>query len=424
MLKKKKIFTIATIIMLTIIVTASILLKENKDKSIAKQYKAVFKNSESKELPLIEIREFILKKTRNNGAKFGNKLPSVSNNGKYNFAEDGGWVGGFWPGINLLSYELTGDMAFVDKANEASLRLKNRLYNKPDSLDHDIGFLYATSFEANYMLTGDKGARKVALDAADKLISRYNTKGKFIQAWNIWKTTDNFGEENRGRFIIDCMFNLPILFWASEETGDDKYKNVAIEHANTTAKYLVRSDFTTFHTYVMDPDTGNPKYGQTYQGYADNSCWARGQAWAIGGFTAMYRNTRDVKYLDIAEKCAKVFIDNLEDDYIPVWDLSLKGSKTEPRDSSAAAIVANAMLELSLYVDRNRQNYYQEVSKKILVNLYTKYSTAKLEGEEGLLIHGCGNKPQNKDKDCSLIYGDYYFTEAITKLLVKEKKQW
>jgi unsaturated chondroitin disaccharide hydrolase len=373
---------------------------------------------------LENIKKFIIEKTKLNGSIFGDKLPTSTKDGKYQFAEDGFWVGGFWGALNLLCYEMTGDMAFLDKERQSAERLRKRLYEKPKSLDHDLGFLYYLSFAADYKLTGDPGSRKIALDAAAMLRERFNERGKFIQAWNAWTPGDRFSEENKGRVIMDCMYNLPLLFWATEETGEESYRQVAIAHADTTARYLVRPDYTTYHTFVFDSETGEPIYGKTHQGYTDESCWARGQAWAVGGFTFVYRYTQDKKYLQIAEKCAKVFVDALEEDYIPMWDLSLKGKEGEPRDSSAAAIVATAFLELSDYVHSSKKDYYLHMAEKMLESLYTQYSSEGNVNDEGLIIHACGHKPHNKDIDCSLIYGDYYFAEAIAKLTVKNKKIW
>lgn len=386
-----------------------------------RNYVQVFKNQEKR---VQNMKKFVIDKTKANGASFGDKLPTSTKEGKYMFSEDGSWVGGFWIGLNLLCYEMTGDNSYLDKSREARERLRKRLYGQSKSLDHDLGFLYYLSFAADYMLTGDTASRKVALDAADMLRRRYNSQGKFIQAWNVWTPGDKFSEENKGRMIMDCMYNLPLLFWAAEETGEQSYREVAIAHADTAAKYLVRPDFTTYHTFVFDPETGEPKYGKTHQGYADESCWARGQAWAVGGFTFVYRYTQDKKYLDLAEKCGKIFVDALEEDYIPVWDLSLKGKEGEPRDSSAAAIVASAFLELSDYVDSSKKKYYLDMAEKMLESLYTKYSSDGKENDEGLIVHACGNKPSKKDMDCSLIYGDYYFVEAIAKLTAKNKKIW
>lgn len=373
-------------------------------------------------IPLKEIENFILTKTKQNGVKFKDKLPSSTVGGKYNFLEDGGWVGGFWPGQNYLCYELSGDKKYLDNARSSKNRFSKRLYQNQKSLDHDIGFLYSLTYVADYKLTGNADAKRMALDAADILSKRFNEKGKYIQAWNSWDSKDP--NHNRDRMIIDTMYNLPILFWAAKETGNENYKRIAIAHADTTAEYIVRDDFSSFHTYYFNPDTGEPREGKTHQGARDDSCWARGQAWAIGGFTYAYKYTGDKKYLTIAENMAKYFINALEPDYVPMWDFKLNSKVGEPRDTSAAAIAASSMLELSEHVSPESKAYYVDTAKKILNSLYKDYSSKDKPDYEGLLLHATGNKPGNKDIDVSLIYGDYYFAEAVARLVKTIKIYW
>lgn len=375
-------------------------------------------------MDLEQVKAFILEKSRNNAIKFGDRLPTGTKNGKYGFVESGGWVGGFWPGINFLCYELSGDEQFLTVARSSRYRLADRLYQHPESMDHDVGFLFTLSCVADYKLTGDEQAKQIALDAAKGFASRYNKTGRFIKAWNTIDENDPFSVENRGRVIIDCMYNLPLLFWAAEVTNNEEYKAIATAHAQTCGKYLVRDDFTTFHTYVFDYVTGKPKYGRTHQGYADNSCWSRGQAWAIGGFTYAYAYTKNEEFLNIAKNCAKVFIGKLEDDFVPMWDFDVPDKTKEPRDTSAAAIAAASMLELSKYVSEDERRYYYSISKSILENLYEKYSSQNLPEEEGLLLNATGHKPNNAFVDVSIIYGDYYFTEAIARLLNQTVCYW
>jgi unsaturated chondroitin disaccharide hydrolase len=370
------------------------------------------------------IKEFICEKTRQNGMKFGDGLPFCTDEkGKYTFREDGFWVGSFWTGINYLCYEFTGNPFFVDTARKSQHRLIRRLYENKRTLDHDLGFLYSLMFVADYQATGSENSRKIALDAAEALAERYHPNGRFIQAWNIWKPGDPFSEENRGRIIIDCMYNLPLLFWASEQSGNEQFKQIAYAHAVTCSETIVRADGSTYHSYVFDPDTGERKYGRTVQGYSDDSCWSRGQGWAIGGFAHAYRYTGDKKFLTIAEQCARYFIENLEPDYVPVWDFRVPEKQGEPRDSSAAAIAAAGMLELAKHLEGNGRDYI-EAAAKIVDSLYHNYSSKDRPDDEGLLLHGCGHKPKNSEVDCSLIYGDYYFAEAVARLLGYQKFAW
>ncbi|MBP3961848.1 glycoside hydrolase family 88 protein [Paenibacillus lignilyticus] len=360
---------------------------------------------------------FILEKTKKNASSFGDRLPTSTEGGKYKFADDGFWVGGFWSGLNWLCYEMSEEESFAVAAQASNWRLTKRLYEKPDTLDHDTGFLYLPTFVAHYKLTGDSSSRQIALDAADRLKERFNDKGKFIQAWNVWVKGEAFSEENRGRIIIDCMYNLPLLFWATEETNDEAYRNVAVAHADTCAKTIIRSDYTAFHTYVFDPDSGEPKYGKTFQGYSDDSCWSRGLTWAIGGYAYAYKYTGNTKYLEIARKTAEAYMSRVEQDFIPLWDFSVPNRSEALRDTSAAAISAASLLELAEHADsEDEKQRYTNFAIQTLLNLYETYSTRFEPENEGLLNEGCGHHPAGVDLNCSLIYGDYYFAEAIARL--------
>ncbi|NQX63669.1 glycoside hydrolase family 88 protein [Paenibacillus qinlingensis] len=187
---------------------------------------------------------------------------------------------------------------------------------------------------------------------------------------------------------------------------------------------IIRSDFTAYHTFVIDPVTGEPMFGQTHQGYADESVWSRGQTWAIAGYTHAYRYTGNEEYLNVARNCAKVFLDSVEADLIPIWDFSVPDPETAKRDSSAAAIAAASLLELAKFVDGSERAAYETYANQVVQNLFEIYSTNHDETHEGLLIHGCGHHPAGKNIDCSLIYGDYYFVEAVARLLGKTKVYW
>ncbi len=374
---------------------------------------------------LHEIQQFILNKTRKNALRFGDQLPHATDDGKYHFMDNGFWVGGFWTGINYLCYELTQDKAFIDYARSSKHRFVKRLYEDTHTTDHDLGFLFSLSSVAEYKLTEDAAARRIGIDAAKALANRFNEKGEFIQAWNVWKEGDPFSEENRGRIIIDCMYNLPLLFWASDETGDSRFKEIAIKQANTCLGTIIRPDYTTYHTYLFNPETGEPIGGRTFQGFADESCWSRGQSWAIGGYAHAYRYTGDRTYLEVAKRCAQVYIDRLEEDLIPMWDFTFQGSKNgEPRDTSAAAVTAASLLEIAEHVEPEEKAYYTDLAKRMVQNLYELYSTKDEPENEGLLKEATGHKPQHSNINVSLIYGDYYFMEAVARLAGKTIIYW
>ncbi|WNR46104.1 glycoside hydrolase family 88 protein [Paenibacillus roseipurpureus] len=370
------------------------------------------------------MKQFITKKTKNNGIRFGDRLADHTEDGVYMFKENGFWTGGFWTGLNWLCYEMTGEEVFMKSARGGGERLRKRVYEAPGTLDHDAGFLYCLSFVADYKLTGNEEAKRTALAAADLLKSRFNEAGKFIQAWNVWVPGEAFSEENRGRIIIDCMYNLPLLFWATEVTGDESYREVATAHAQTCAGTIIRPDYTTFHTYVFDPVNGEPKYGRTFQGYSDDSCWSRGQTWAMGGFTYAYKYTQNPFFLEMARKCTDVFLAKIGGDDVPFWDFDLPSRLGEPRDTSAAAIAAASMLELAAYVPAADSLRYREKAKSIVDTLFHEYSTRHNPQHEGLLEQACSHKPENSQTNCSLIYGDYYFAEAVARLANCTKAYW
>ena len=334
-------------------------------------------------------------------------FPCRTTNGIYDEREDGFWIGGFYTGLNWLMYKETNDEIFKNTARKAYERLKYRLYNEQDTLDHDIGFLYSLSAVADYKITGNDEIKADILTAADELCKRYNEKGKYIRAWNVWDKNDPFISENDRRIILDCMYNLPILFFASEISGDKKYYNAAYNHANTCKKFMIRDDGSSYHTFVFNKD-GTPKYGQTRQGYSDSSCWSRGHAWLIGGFCLAYKYTGNEEFLKASKSAADYFYENLESDFVPMWDFKLPTKENEQRDSSAAAIAASGMLEIG--------GEYEKKAEKIIKSLYENYSTKNDKSHQGLLLHACGNKPENIGTDTSLIFGDYYFCEAVFKL--------
>lgn len=367
-----------------------------------------------------EIVEFILEKTKKNLYNFEGKTPvSTDENGKFRFASPGDWRLGFWGGILNYCYLLSGDKEFLDEAQKQNEILRKRLYDNPETLDHDTGFLYELTELTNYKLTGDKKSLQTAIDAADILIKRYNSKGKYIQAWDIWPFEPDFAQNNDRRIIIDCMFNLPFLFEISKITGDNKYYEVACNHAETCSKTIVRDDGTTYHTYLFDRETGKPDRGETWQGFSDDSCWSRGQAWAVGGFTMAYRYTKNENFLNTAIKTSDKFIELLEKDFIPAWDFKLRGEAV-PTDASASCIAACGLLELSDYVDEKKGAFYKEAAEKLINALWEKLSSKDDENFEAL-IKGCtGFFRMNSEINAGIIYGDYYFVKAVSRIFGKE----
>jgi unsaturated chondroitin disaccharide hydrolase len=266
---------------------------------------------------------------------------------------------------------------------------------------------------------GDKTARETAIKAADKLITRYHEKAKILQAWG-----DLSDPEQRGRMIIDCNMNLPLLYFASKETSDRKYYDIAVNHAEQAAKYIVREDSSTYHTFYMDTETGEPLYGKTAQGYSDKSCWARGQAWGVYGFVLSYVHTGDRKFLDISEKLANYFLNRLPEDDICYWDLDFTEGNEE-RDSSAASIMACGLLELSkhLPVSNEYRELYENAAVKMIKSLAENYTTKNVNSN-GILLHAVYSKPGGNGVDECCIWGDYYYLEALIRTEMSWRMYW
>lgn len=221
-----------------------------------------------------------------------------------------GWNQGFWTGILWISWELTGDDKYKNLALASIPSYRKRITEKIGVNHHDMGFLYIPSCVAAYKLTGDETARDTAILAADNLMERYHEKGRFIQAWGELGTRENY------RLIVDCLLNIPLLYWASNVTGDNKYRDAAYAHFRTTVENALRSDGTSYHTFYFDPETGKPLKGVTHQGASDSSCWARGQAWGIYGLMLTKAYVDDPDAVRLCKSMANVFLDRLPDDYL------------------------------------------------------------------------------------------------------------
>jgi unsaturated chondroitin disaccharide hydrolase len=287
-----------------------------------------------------------------------------------------------------------------------------------------MGFLYSLSCVAGYKLTGSIQAKEAAMKAADQLISRYQPLGEFIQAWG---RTDDSKEY---RLIIDCLLNLPLLYWASEVTGDEKYKTIAEKHIHTAVKNVIREDYSTWHTFYFDPETGAPHHGATCQGYRDGSAWTRGQAWGIYGLALAYQYTGHEEYINIFKNITQYYLQHLPEDLIPYWDLEFGEGSSEPRDTSSAAIVACGMLEMSKYLSDEDAFYYTGLAKKILKSLYDNFRVTDRKESNGLILHGTysNHSPYNTchhyGVDECLTWGDYFYMEALTRLIKQWKPYW
>ena len=335
------------------------------------------------------------------------------------------WTTGFCTGQYWLCYELSGEQAFRKSAEIQVESFLHRIQNKIEVNHHDMGFLYSPSCVAAYRLTGSKTGRQAALLAADNLLARFQEKGQFFQAWGELGAADNY------RLIIDCLLNLPLLFWASETTGNLLYAEKATRHMKTSLQNLVRADNSTYHTYFFDKQTGAPSHGVTHQGYRDGSAWARGQAWGIYGTALCYRYTKDPTCLELFRRVTDFFLAKLPADRVPYWDLEFTDGDQEPKDSSAAAIAVCGILEMAKYLPADQAAYYTQAAETMLSALIRHYAVKTPQEGAGLLLHGVYAKnspfnpiPQDRGVDECNTWGDYFYLEALTRYTKDWQLYW
>ncbi len=364
---------------------------------------------------------YVLAQIDRNLDVFTDRFPSPASKGNvYEPWENIEWTPGFWTGMLWLAYEVTGDDKYRRTAEIQLETYRRRVDERIGTETHDLGFIYSLSCVAAYKLTGNGQAKETALKAADLLMERYFETAGIIQAWGNLNNP-----QQRGRMIIDCCMNLPLLYWASEETGRPAYHRAAERHVRQSARYLIRNDSSSYHTFYMDVDTGEPKYGRTAQGYSDDSCWSRGQAWAVYGFPLSYRYTGDTSLIDLGQKVTHYFLNRLPEDYVCYWDLIFTEGEEE-RDSSAAAIAVCGMLELAghLPVINENRRLYENASLHILKSLTERYTTESTPHSNGILLHAVYGKPLNNGVDECCIWGDYYYFEALVRVLKDWKLYW
>lgn len=357
--------------------------------------------------------EKILDKIHEKLLQLGKKYDSVTPNaitrkGEYWISQGFDWTDSFYVGMLWLDWLRTKEPAIKENIDMQLWEFEQRLKQNRGLDNHDIGFLYILSAVAGYKMTGYEKYKNMAVKAANLLAKRWHEGAKFIQAWG-----DPNGRENY-RLIIDCMLNIPLLYWAAEASDSPELFAIAHQHAHTTKQTIFRADFSTYHTYYFDYDTGKPLYGKTKQGAGDDTTWSRGQAWAIYGFILSYRYTKDKAFLEAAKNAADYFLAHLPEDKVAYWDLCFTEGKKEPRDTSAAAIAVCGMLELAA----QGEIQYQKPAEEILVSLCENYFSPV--EHESMLEHGTYSIPDNVGIDTGCIWGDYYFTEALMRLTLGE----
>jgi len=334
-----------------------------------------------------------------------------ANDNKLETSDSGWWCSGFYPGTLLLLDESQHAPELQREALSFLQDLKREQFN---TTTHDLGFMMYCSFGTAERLSPSAEYKEVLMNSAKSLSTRYNGVAKCIKSWD--PAPWNHAGPTEMPVIIDNMMNLELLFWATRHSGDSTYYKIAVNHADTTMKNHFRKDYSSFHEVVYDINTGAVVRQITNQGAADGSSWARGQAWGLYGYTVMYRETKDVKYLVQAQNIADYILKNLPKDKVPYWDYQAPGIPNALRDSSAAAITASALLELQGYSDKGKSETYLREAKAMLEVLVSpEYFAAEKTNGGFLLLHGVGNMPNKTEVDTPLSYGDYYLVEALLR---------
>lgn len=343
--------------------------------------------------------------------RFTDTFPAASaTEGRYPAVEKVDWTEGFWTGMLWLAWEVTGDNKYRAVAESLLDSFEERLDRRVKVDTHDLGFLYLLSCVNAWKLTGNTRARSLALRAAELLYQRFNATAGVIQAWG-----DLSDPARQGRMIIDCNLNVPLLFWAADETGNQTWREAAIRHLAQAARYLVRDDASTFHTFYMDIHSGKPLRGDTHQGFSDSSCWARGQAWGIYGFALSFTHTGDATQPELSRRLAHYFLNRLPEDYVCYWDLIFTPEDKAWRDTSAAAIAVCGLAELlkQLPLTDPLRPAYANAIALIMQNLHQHYFA---DPQDGLLREGVYNFGRNMGINEPNLWGDYFYFEALVRL--------
>jgi unsaturated chondroitin disaccharide hydrolase len=340
-------------------------------------------------------------------------LPRSFENGVNTTSDSRWWTSGFFPGSLWYLYENSENPNILEYAKLYTDRVEREKYTTDN---HDVGFMLYCSFGNGLRLTQEKRYEEVLLTGANSLTTRYNPDIGLIRSWD--HSTDRWHYP----VIIDNIMNLELFLWAYDYSGNPIFKEIAVSHADKTIEHHFRPDYSSYHVVSYDTILAVPHTKQTHQGYSDESMWSRGQAWGLYGYTYLYRELKDERYLIQAQGIADFLIHhpNMPEDYIPYWDYNAPDIPNTYRDSSAGSIMASALIELSDFVDESRAKEYMKVVEKQIRTLASPEYTANL-GENGCFIlkHGTGAYPFNSEMDVPLTYADYYYLEALIRLKKK-----
>lgn len=349
--------------------------------------------------------------------KSADKIPSVTVNGvhddkrvgEYATADNGlqWWTNGFWGGMLWLMYHETGQDQYAAIARKSEEWL-DECFENFHGLHHDVGFMWLPTAVADYRLTGNPDSRRRGLQAANLLAGRYNPVGRFIRAWDDLPN----GQDTRGWAIIDSMLNIPLLYWASEETGDPRFRQIAMMHADTVMETFIRPDGSSEHIVEFNPEKGGKVRIYGGQGYADGSAWTRGQAWALYGFVMSYIHTRKPEYLDTARRITRYFIDHIPGSGLVPIDFD-QPAEPPREDSIAAAVAACGLIELAELVDEAEMNEYMQAALRLLKTLDEKRCDYSVANDH--FLENCSGAYHNHQHK-SMVYGDYFYMEALFKL--------
>ena len=353
-----------------------------------------------------------LAKVAATGTRIGGRIPYRTVDGKFDDYTDkdiAWWTNGFWAGLLWLAHQKTQDERYATWAKESEVLLDKALHDFFE-LHHDVGFMWHLSSVARYQVEGNRDSLRRGMIAASVLASRFNVKGKYIRAWNQACESPEKLPSIRWA-IIDCLMNLPLLYWASAESGDPRFRHIAIEHTETVMRHFLRPDGSSRHIVEFDPDTGAFIKSHAGQGFGEDTAWSRGCSWLVHGLALGAQYTGRPDFLAAAEHAAHYFIDHLPADRVPPCDF--KDPEARYKDASAAAITASGLLTLATLVPAARSEFYRKAAIDILAGLQQHHRAP--DDDEALLTHGCVAWHFG-EKDTSLIYADYFFVEALIKL--------
>lgn len=358
---------------------------------------------------------------RKNIEKFTEKFPATfGKDFKYETMDRFNWESGMLTGCYWLAYEYTKDEVFRQAAEKHIAVYHEHAKTREWLDDHDTGFIYSPSCVAGYRITGDEEIRKTALAAADILLDHYDWENHFIirMGHRDEECYDGY------RTLVDSMMNIPLFFFAYEQTGEKKYYEAAVEHYRTTIKYLIREDGSSFHHYQFDPVTGKAVRGVTFQGHSDDSCWSRGHSWLVYGFPIAYDYTHNVETAEIHKKVSSFYLNRLPNDNIPYWDLDFTEGSSEPRDSSVGAITTCGFLEMVSHLPENSEE------RKIFQNAANAQMNALIdfcearEDDDGLLRKVTHAVPFGLGIEDCAVYADYFYMEALIRYLKPDWKRY